>query len=294
MACEPVQTCVDAALAEVLAAQNDDGGWGYVPGYASNTEATAVCGLALVAFIPQSPALAAAGQYLRRRRLASGALAVSHVVEQAGWASPLAGMLLARLGDEESVEAALSWLLAEPVFTVSPTPSQFYGYDTSIAGWPWTAGDYSFVEPTAVTVLFMKQQGYGRHDRVRQAVTMLKGRVLPAGGWNYGEPNVLGADLFPAVVPTAVALIGLADEPDNVTSNGLHWLAQQQTAVSSLFSLGWAAAALNIHGILDSAGVLDVMYRWQQTLSARRGPLDTGLCLLGIAQQENHPFAVNG
>jgi len=203
-------------------------------------------------------------------------------------------MLLAFTDRPVSAQAAADWLLATPVFVLDPTPTALYGYDTTLPGWAWTVGDYSFVEPTAAAVIFLKQQGHAQHERVRRAVEMLRNRVTAGGGWNYGEPRVLRQELSPAVVPTAMALIALADEPDDSVNAGLDWLSRQQGAITSLFSLGWATVALRVWGMMDAAWADDLATRWQATPPHRRQAMESALCVLGSLPQAGHPFAVGG
>jgi hypothetical protein len=195
-------------------------------------------------------------------------------------------------GQSSAANAAAEALLAAPVYTLSTRAPQIYGYDTSIPGWPWTSGDFSLVEPTAMAVLFLKKQGHTQTGRVRQGIELLRNRAVAAGGWNYGEPQVLQGDLYPAVAPTALALLALADEQDAATTAGLDWLLAQRGAITSLFSLGWAAIAANVFGVLDDGWRGDVLAAWQAAPADRRGPLEIALCLLGMSSAHPHPLRV--
>lgn len=280
---------MQAGRADLAATQNADGGWGYAPGAASNAEATALSLLAIADMQPSPPGLASAAAFLQARRRPDGAFALSPAVDEPSWATPLAAVALGRFGDSDAVAPAVDWLLNAPAFVLRPTPA-IYGYDTTLAGWPWTSGDYSFVEPTSAAVVFLKQQGQAGHARVREAVMLLHNRALPAGGWNYGESVVLGNTLLPAIVPTAMALLALADEPDDTTSAAVAWLSAQQGTITSLFSLGWASIAMNVLGLLDDFWTADVIDRWFACPDDRRTAMDTALCLLGVASAEDHPF----
>jgi hypothetical protein len=205
----------------------------------------------------------------------------------------LAALALSRQGRVAAAGTAAAALLAEPVFTISPLQADgMYGYDTNIPGWPWTYGDYSFVEPTGLAMIFLKRAGHGSAARVRQGASMLRARAFASGGWNYGEPRVLGGDLFPTVAPTAVALLALADEQDEASAAAATWLAAQRGQVSSLFSLGWAAIALNVFNLLDDNWRADVRARYCALPVERQTPMETALCLLGLAPRDNHPFAL--
>jgi len=237
-------------------------------------------------------ALATSLDWLTARQRTDGAFTISDECPDASWVTPLAAMVLARHWRSDAAQSAIAQLLAAKVFVLDPTPTDYYGYDTSVPGWPWTSGDYSFVEPTSLAAIFLKQQGYTQHDRVRQAMGALRTRALNTGGWNYGEPIVLNGALFPAAVPTALALLAMADEQDATTAAGKAWLSKQAAGLSSLFSLGWAAVAMNVLGLLDDNWTSQVISRWQDTPIPRRSPMDTALCILGLAAATDHPFTI--
>jgi len=281
-----------AALSELIDARNADGGWPYYLGQASAAEPTALGALALTAWGVGLEAAAAGVFYVAARQRSDGWFTASVDDPERNWVTPLGAMAVALHGLTDGPEAAVSALLAAPAFTAVNQPRSLYGYDTGIPGWPWTHGDYSYVEPTALAVIFLKQAGRGDHPRVRQAADMLRARALAGGGWNYGEPNILQGELFPTVAPTALALLALADEPDDTTGRALDWLQGQKGQISSLFSLGWSAIALNVLGALNDDWRTGVIGRWTELPSARRSALGTSLCLLGLAGPDNHPFAV--
>jgi hypothetical protein len=103
---------------------------------------------------------------------------------------------------------------------------------------------------------------------------------------------VLHDPLLPAIAPTALALIALGDEPSDKTQAGLAWLTQQRGTITSLFSLGWAAIALNVVGALDDNWTADVIAAWDSAPAVRRNAMETALCLLGVSPMETHPFAL--
>ncbi len=57
-------------------------------------------------------------------------------------------------------------------------------------------------------------------------------------------------------------------------------------------SLGWAAVAMNVLGLLDDNWTSQVISRWQDTPIPRRSPMDTALCILGLAAATDHPFTI--
>lgn len=286
-------TAIDEAQALLLASRNSDGGWAYYAGEASSTEPTALAFLALHA----RGALAdvdATRSWLRARQMPSGFFTTNLVHDEPSWATPLAGIALAALGDgdADAVSLAASAMLTVPVYTPGgPLVALNHDYDTSVPGWPWTYGDYSFPEPTALAVTFLKQQGRGGERRVRDAIAMFAVRALPEG-WNYGEPSVLKGALFPAVAPTALSLIALADEQNGDTQAGLAWLDTQRGKITSMFSLGWTGVALNVLGLLDEAWRAELVALWAGSPADRRQPMDAALFLLALSESASHPFRV--
>lgn len=278
------------AAAVLDAARGEDGGWPYHAGRASATEPTALALLALAGTL-DAGRFAAGADWLAARQRPDGFFAASPEHQEPSWLTPLAGMAMDLAGRSTAVQGAADALLAEPTFIFSQFGSGMYGFDTTLHGWPWTFGGFSFLEPTALAVLFLKRQGYGQHARVREGVRLIRDRAIAGGGWNYGEPAVLGGALFPAEAPTALALLALADEPGDETAAGLDWLSGRLGQITSLYSLGWAATALNLLGRLDSAGRGEVVGRWNAQPDHRRDPVGTALCLLGLRAVEGHPLA---
>ena len=283
------------AVAELIRRQDPDGGWPYREGEPAGTEPTALAVLALSVAAPATEGLAPALAWLSTRQRGDGFFTASPVVPDASWLTPLAGLAVSRWGWSSAGEAAAQALISAEVFTYdgSPFPPELLAYDSAIPGWPWTIGGFSFVEPTSLAMIFLKRAGYGASERVRQGARFLRDRALDAGGWNYGEPKVLGADLFPAAVPGAMALLALADEQDYITAAGLNWLLAQRGQLSSLLSLNWATIALNVLGALDDDWRAGVTARWRELPADRRGPMETSLCLLGLAGADDHPLAVS-
>ena len=95
-----------------------------------------------------------------------------------------------------------------------PDAVQLAGRKTMAHGWPWVAGTYSWVEPTAIGLLALKHTAYARHRRAREAALLLVNRLLESGGCNYGNTVVFGQTLRPHVQPSGLALLALADEDD--------------------------------------------------------------------------------
>lgn len=281
------------AAGELASLQAADGGWPYVVGQTSATEPTALAMLALAAAGVGGYRRSEAADWLAARQRGDGMFTASPLVEEGGWLTALAGVAMLREGRTDLASASAIALLDEATYTFySPLTANVYNYDTQLRGWPWTPGDFSLVEPTALAMIFLKQAGYRDHARVREAADMLRNRAVAGGGWNYGEPRVWNADLFPIVSNTGVVLAALADEQEGTTAAGLTWLQSQRGAITSLPSLGWATIGLNVLGSLDDAWRADAIELWRSSPSERRGPMETALCLLGLSEAGVHPLGV--
>lgn len=283
------------AAGELASLQAADGGWPYIAGQTSATEPTALAMLALAAAGAEGYRRPEAAVWLAARQRGDGLFTASPLVEEGGWLTAPAGIAMLRDGWTDLAGAAASALLDEAAYTFySPLTANVYNYDTRLRGWPWTPGDFSLVEPTALAMIFLKQAGYRDHVRVREAADMLRNRAVAGGGWNYGEPRVWNGDLFPITSNTGMVLAALADEQDSATAAGLAWLLSQRGLITSLPSIGWAAIGLNVLGSLDDAWRTDVIERWRSSPAERRGPMETALCLLGLSEASVHPLGVTG
>lgn len=146
---------------------------------------------------------------------------------------------------EFNVDLAVQWLLEAKGNAFARNKTM--GHDTTLVGWPWVIGTHSWIEPTALAVLALKAAGRGDHPRTREGVRLLRDRLLPEGGCNYGNTTVLGQLLRPHIEPTGLALLALHGETDDDGRIGrsLDWLQSvlsPQTAAASLAYGVWALA----------------------------------------------------
>jgi hypothetical protein len=121
--------------------------------------------------------------------------------------------------------------------------------DPSLRGWPWTAGTHSWVEPTALSLMALQAAGYGKHERVQEALRMLMDRQLPAGGWNYGNTNVFGQELRPMPENCGMALNALAERvPVKSVQSSLDYLKTKVANLQTPLALGWSLLGLGAWG----------------------------------------------
>lgn len=262
------------AVTHLISLQNPDGGFGPYPGAPARTEATALGALALGASAEPGAAAAAAAavDWLGRTRLGSGAWPLMPGFEEPHWSTSHAVLALAGHDEEEARQGA-RWLLgiegAGPVwwarllFRLFPE-RKAVELDTDLAGWPWAAGTFSWVEPTSYALMALKRMrgviDDGRlPDRLRDGDLLLVDRSCVGGGWNYGNPRVLDEDLWAYPDTTAVALIALSDRGDlAAVTEGLDIVPSLLAENDSILSLSLCALALSAHG-RDASGPLEAL-----------------------------------
>lgn len=189
--------------------------WGYHVEQPTATEPAALAALALLAHdhaAAQGPL-----DWLVRSQARDGTLGVIEGQASPHWPTALA-VLAWSLADRQqsrpryagAIGRAIAALLA--IAGKAVPRESFVGHDSTLIGWPWVVGTHSWVEPTALAVLALRDAGLDEHPRYREAIRLLLDRQLPGGGWNYGNTIVLGQELPPHVQPTGIALTALAGE----------------------------------------------------------------------------------
>jgi hypothetical protein len=172
-------------------------------------------------------------------------------------------------------------------------------FDPDKFGWPWTAGSASWVIPTGLALIALKQRRACSdtsqlQSRVGVGVQMLLDRACPSGGWNCGNGVVYGAPLPAHAEPTAVALLALHDEDrSECIRNGLNWLRDAAPRLVSISSLAWAI--LSLFAFQER---IDRLYERLSMLLQEPGRIkntaDLAVALLASECGEAiHPFAVS-
>lgn len=191
---------------------------GYYPNTEPAVEPTALTAMALMT---GGRSAAVATDWLVERQAADGSLGID--VEKhsprwpTGWAV-LAWLAASSTGKSytKPIDRAVQWILSTKAEAGTTEQSSFFGHDASLEAWSWVKETHSWIEPTSINLTALKATGYGDHPRCREAVKLLIDRMLPDGGWNYGNTVVLGNTLRPHLQPTGLALIALADEAEAV------------------------------------------------------------------------------
>ena len=177
-----------ALVSGLLAAQNQDGGWGYASGH-SWTEPTVFALLALHAWQAGGDSRGKAAAWLTRVVRPDGGVAPNPSVAQSTWVTALA-LLARRVTGSGSPEGGfLQWLLRAQSEDslwwhrvrdfVRGTPSN----DTAPA-WSWFPGTAGWVFPTACTLAALKYptavaSSQDLHGRIAQGEQVLQLESLP-------------------------------------------------------------------------------------------------------------------
>ncbi len=268
---------------------------GYHADSAPATEATALAAMALMGHGREKPAVEAL-QWLADRQQDDGSLGIDETNPRPCW--PTGWTLLAWQSALERQSAAARWSEAarravQWVLTARGREhprSEYFGHDTTVQAWPWVEQTQSWVEPTAMHLLALKRSGLATHARCREAVAMLLDRMLPEGGWNYGNTVVLGATLKPHVEPTGLALAALAGEPtaaDHVRRS-LRYLEPSLNDRTTPMSLCYGLLGGTAHGWRPASSDAWLEAACRRTL--RRDGSPYKLALIALAACEPCPW----
>jgi hypothetical protein len=256
---------IESATDLLLDAQNLDGGWGSVRGKRSNTESTSFALMALkclerdVFLRPMTAGLS----WLLQHQKDDGSWSLSDASKQSSWTTPIAVLALLSFQDQrEHALRAAKWILTQegrkPGWVASllvwlSLVKKMGELDPYLSGWSWTAGAFSWVEPTSYSLMALKKLkqslvGTNCGERIQQGEMLIYDRMCENGGWNYGNSRVLGEALWPYPDVTAVALIALQDRaPSKANQTSLHILDKMAREAGSGMALGWGILCLTLY-----------------------------------------------
>ena len=268
---------------------NADGSWGYAPGRTGNAEATALACLALATHGAEHQKQAAALSWMASIQKEDGGVPVLPDIPSPSWPTALAVIAWLRSTDPNrtygrEIDKACSCLLGWRAEPVKPD-SRLFGHDTTLIGWSWVPGTHSWVEPTGYAVLALRAAGKADHPRVREAVTLLRDRAIPAGGWNYGNTRVIDNMLRPFPATTGVVLTALStEEPDASIEAAIKYLGPELDCVRSPLSLGWGVVGLKAWDRHPAAADGWLEESAAQLIARDPNPLHEAMLLLAAAE----------
>lgn len=257
----PLALALAQGRAWLRAARNADGSWGYTPGQQGRPEATILA--------------AAAGpepDWLARTWLASAELS---------WGA----FLLPAVAWQRDPALCEPALRAIEAFRSEPVQG-IEGFDATLPGWSWVEGTAAWIEPTVFAMLSLRRAGR-LPERVAQGRALVLDRQCDDGGWNYGNPVVLGARLAGHLDATGWALLGLSPAEGQAAPDPGHQEAVQRGLVyldgalarPSTMSLALAALALQAHG----GDPLPFLEQLAPRIPGPGTPGRVDLCALGCA-----------
>lgn len=265
---KPSYEAPSPALSFLLAAQNADGGWGYLVGARSAVEPSSWALVAL-SFAPDAdkwlPMAERGLHWLRKAQLPDGSWPSFLGQTRGCWATSLACgacSVYSRLLPEicqEPLAGGLNWLcLSVPAEALWKSRVQFWlhgrHHQARQYGWSWTPNTSSWVEPTAYALLALQATPAKRlpkqaTNRLACGDAFLLERQCPGGGWDTGNPPCPGTVRTAQVEPTAWALLALLhDSNRDEIHQGLQWLASRASEPTGLAAKAVAELCLRAYG----------------------------------------------
>jgi hypothetical protein len=244
----------------MLALGRSDGSWPYRRGGAGLTETTCYALLACRAMQVSPPNEASSLAWLEARCLPNGGYSPQPSVQMANWVSSLASITLGAAGRTEFQRRAVEWLL-----TLQGNESAWLGqsvrsalgvktpYPQNHAGWPWMEGTASWVAPTALALLALRQaRESGRFpalhsaldNRIRQGSAMLLERRCADGGWNHGAPAALEVSATSYPETTGLAIVALGADAGDARQDLARVARAMMAQTRSATALSWLQLGL--------------------------------------------------
>lgn len=221
----------------IVTAQNPDGGWGYKRGGMSYVEPSTFALMALFSpvgaggsNVPDSryQAVLRGMAWLRSQQHSDGGWGVMKDDTESGWMTyPVVWLLNVMLKsaelttyygkpeDRNNLDRARGWILdkgREPDVTqeVNVQVKKLFRIESDYRGWAWGSNQAGWVIPTSLAMLALTVEDPPIMQQSREIINAkeyLRDRACPVGGWNVGNPWMLGKQLPPTMDATSFALI---------------------------------------------------------------------------------------
>jgi hypothetical protein len=181
---------------------------------------------------------------------AEGDFRIASQYEAVVWPTAMAVLSLHHLAvtpaEQSARDRATAWLLAHRGLTTQQTDThrEMLELDTTLVGWGWTEGQFSWVDPTAWSCLALRLSGHGAHPRVEEGLRLLLDRAYDEGGVNVGSRRVFGRMTEPVPANTAVFLLAFSGLPDQPRLHAARQFLLQEAAIQAdLENLCWIRLA---------------------------------------------------
>ena len=251
-------------LKSLTVSQNPDGGWGYFTGKRSALEPTAFSLLALGCTPNNHSAIDKGIGFLKLFQGGTGGWPVNLVSrEPAAWVTALAGTAIQECeGENQQTQQAAQFLVGSfsrmKVDWLTRLRERIgwgnsLNVDRRLGGWGWNPETAKWVEPTCLSLFCLNLvKGAVRRPALTACLAegerMVYDRMCRAGGWNYGNSHVLGEDLRPYPLTTALALIALQKYPSRPENQqSLHYLGAAAKQEPSALALCFAILCLDLY-----------------------------------------------
>ncbi len=246
------------------------------------TDATAWAILALSACGLDPEIISRARSRLAAGQPADGRVCISPSHQEVYWPTPLAILAWSQSPPhQDSLARAVDFLLDHSGMTVQEQEKSPEASDSSLKGWPWVAGTYSWIDPTALGMIALKVAGRSNHPRTAEATRLLLNRQLPHGGWNYGNTILFGKELRPMPENTGLALDALKSLTARPNlERSLDYLKEVVGNLRTPLALSWGILGLGAWGERPGAAAGWLAECWGR--QARFGGYDTASLSLFI------------
>jgi hypothetical protein len=278
-----------AALRYLTRTQDTQGGWGFTPGGTPAVEPTALAVLALQGSAEAADAVQRGRDWLVSIQHEDGGWGLNALDLRSDWHTAWAVLALNRLDRvSTALERGRAWLASVPVYRPEDSEmiqsfNQTLNIDVSLAAWSWGPEEASWVIPTGLAMLALRDDPGAAQARLGEAVRYLDNRRVPGGGWNVGNPVMFDGVLPAHVIPTASSLLALrAFAPEIILPEDLVVLREKALKDQGAKALGWSLFALRSLGE-DVSGLSEMLLDSQQADGSWEGnPHSTAIALLGL------------
>jgi len=262
--------------------------WPYYPHAEPSTEATLFATLALVVHGLPSELWEPSWKWVVTLQNPDGSIGVGpHARREGLWLTALLLIVAVQVSDKAVADRATRFLEAFQSKAMPQNPQ--VQQNNSIIGWPWSADTFGWVEPTAWAVLALQAAGQGACSRAVEGRRLLLDRMLPSGGWNYGNRVVHDQELLPFADTTALALLALhGNSTLDTLKPSIDLLDSTFPGHPSPYSYAWLSMTARLYGkpreqYQQSLGDMLVSQSLEETNMAH-----LALCIISYA--ERNPF----
>jgi hypothetical protein len=267
------------------------GGFLHKPEGSHRADTTAWAIIALCGDLAEGETVERASDCLAAAQAPDGRVPLMEGLAAAYWATPLAALAWKKSSCcQNELERALHFLMNSSGQHFPKEKDSPAGHDTAIRGWSWVDGTHSWLEPTALSILALRANGFATHPRTLEAVDMIMDRQLPSGGWNYGNTTVFGQELLPMPEHTGQALCAIAGYVEaSFVKKSIEYLTMEHPKLRTPLSLCWSLFGLRAWDI----GLPGIQDQLSACLAAqeRYGIYDTvSLAQLAIARTSGGGF----